>query len=437
MADGSGGRQERRAAGCGRGRGRIPRAPSGGWRRRRLRAASASPHTAAPPAPALHPAPTPQFLPPLLVDSAIRIDFFMFSKVWCGARRAAGGQRPGCGRAGWEAGGQQDRGNGQLSPRQHRPPTQPPLPLRPPPHPPTHPPPSLLQLWVHILSMAFVMVILSAIILTPRERFRAAACPPACACACGARLGATQACPAAARRWPRVAPAAAWLHPPPTRTLTRTPTLPQPPPPAVILFVLGFASRGFSWVHGALFAAMIASTDALAATAILKQGGALADVCQGAAVGGSAPGPPCAVARQPCQPAGAGLRRTSRSARRLHPPHPPRPHPTAGGGPEKLVVLMEGEALLNDASGACVCVCVCRVGGSCCCCLLVWAGRHCRLLSACACLGVLLPAAAPAMPLLPSFHFAAPPGSHPLTHTTLHCPPWLHPPTPPRSHHAV
>jgi NhaP-type Na+/H+ or K+/H+ antiporter len=43
-------------------------------------------------------------------------------------------------------------------------------------------------------------------------------------------------------------------------------------PPAVILFGLGFASRGFTWVHGALFAAMIASTDALAATAILKAG---------------------------------------------------------------------------------------------------------------------------------------------------------------------
>ena len=43
--------------------------------------------------------------------------------------------------------------------------------------------------------------------------------------------------------------------------------------PAVILFGLGFADKGFTWAHGALFAAMIASTDALAATAILKQGG--------------------------------------------------------------------------------------------------------------------------------------------------------------------
>ncbi|KAL6780791.1 hypothetical protein ACKKBF_B11690 [Auxenochlorella protothecoides x Auxenochlorella symbiontica] len=102
------------------------------------------------------------FLPPLLVDSAIRIDFFMFRK-----------------------------------------------------------------LSLHAVMMAFVMVVLSALILTP-----------------------------------------------------------------LILFVLGFQDRGWSWVHGALFASMIAPTDALAAAAILKQ----------------------------------------------------------GGGPERLVVLMEGEALLNDAS---------------------------------------------------------------------------------------
>eukprot|EP00887_Chlorella_sp_A99_P005087 scaffold25.g5087.t1 len=108
------------------------------------------------------------FLPPLLVDSAIRIDFFMFSKIW-----------------------------------------------------------------VHSLLLAFVMVFITALVLTP-----------------------------------------------------------------IILFVMGFAGRGWSWVNGALFAAIIAPTDALAATAVLKQGGR------------------------------AG----------------------AGGGPEKLVVIMEGEALWNDAS---------------------------------------------------------------------------------------
>ncbi|KAL4430847.1 hypothetical protein ABPG75_006103 [Micractinium tetrahymenae] len=59
-----------------------------------------------------------------------------------------------------------------------------------------------------------------------------------------------------------------------------------------ILFVLGFTNRGWSWIQGAVLAAMLAPTDAVAVTAILK----------------------------------------------------------AGGGPENMVVLMEGEALLNDAS---------------------------------------------------------------------------------------
>lgn len=61
----------------------------------------------------------------------------------------------------------------------------------------------------------------------------------------------------------------------------------------IVLYVMRFASRGWSWVHGALLASMLAATDAIAATAILKQ----------------------------------------------------------GGGPERLVVLLEGEAMLNDASG--------------------------------------------------------------------------------------
>ena len=52
-------------------------------------------------------------------------------------------------------------------------------------------------------------------------------------------------------------------------SLCPTPALLNHP---VILFGMGFANRGFTWAHGALFAAMISSTDALAATAILKQG---------------------------------------------------------------------------------------------------------------------------------------------------------------------
>ncbi|PSC75198.1 Sodium hydrogen exchanger 7 [Micractinium conductrix] len=60
----------------------------------------------------------------------------------------------------------------------------------------------------------------------------------------------------------------------------------------IILFALGFDARGFTWAHVALFSAMVASTDALSVTAILKK----------------------------------------------------------TGGPELLVTLLEGESLLNDAS---------------------------------------------------------------------------------------
>lgn len=127
------------------------------------------------------------FLPPLLVDSAIRIDFFMFRKV----RVGRGPPRP------WN----------YLQERVCDLPDQPALPS--PAHPISHPLPPFLpaQLSLHAVMMAFVMVVLSALILTP-----------------------------------------------------------------LILFVLGFQDRGWSWVHGALFASMIAPTDALAAAAILKQG---------------------------------------------------------------------------------------------------------------------------------------------------------------------
>lgn len=66
----------------------------------------------------------------------------------------------------------------------------------------------------------------------------------------------------------------------------------MPHPAAVILFVLGFSSRGFTWVHGALFSAMIASTDALAATAILKQGAQGAGGRQGGGMLGKGSRPP-------------------------------------------------------------------------------------------------------------------------------------------------
>ena len=103
------------------------------------------------------------FLPPLLLDEALHLDFFLFRKIW-----------------------------------------------------------------VHAIMLAFVMVIISTVVLTP-----------------------------------------------------------------IILFALGFQSRGWSWVHGALFSAIIAPTDALAVAAILSQ----------------------------------------------------------SNGPEHLITLVQSESLLNDASG--------------------------------------------------------------------------------------
>ena len=47
---------------------------------------------------------------------------------------------------------------------------------------------------------------------------------------------------------------------------------------AFILFVLGFGGRGWDWIHGALLAAMLAPTDAVAVTAILKTGGGPEDM---------------------------------------------------------------------------------------------------------------------------------------------------------------
>lgn len=84
------------------------------------------------------------------------------------------------------------------------------------------------KIWIHAVLLAFVMVLISAILLTP-----------------------------------------------------------------IILFVMGFQNRGWTWVHGALFSAIIAPTDALAVAAILSQ----------------------------------------------------------SGGPERLTTLVQSESLLNDASG--------------------------------------------------------------------------------------
>lgn len=39
-----------------------------------------------------------------------------------------------------------------------------------------------------------------------------------------------------------------------------------------VLYALGFSSKGMDWVHGALFASMLAPTDAVSVTALLKAG---------------------------------------------------------------------------------------------------------------------------------------------------------------------
>jgi hypothetical protein len=43
----------------------------------------------------------------------------------------------------------------------------------------------------------------------------------------------------------------------------------------VLLYVFGLKELGWEWQHGALFSAMIASTDAVAVSAILKKGAVL------------------------------------------------------------------------------------------------------------------------------------------------------------------
>ncbi len=40
----------------------------------------------------------------------------------------------------------------------------------------------------------------------------------------------------------------------------------------ILLYVLGLKDLGWTWQHAALFSAMIASTDAVAVSAILKKG---------------------------------------------------------------------------------------------------------------------------------------------------------------------
>jgi hypothetical protein len=103
---------------------------------------------------------------------------------------------------------------------------------------------ALMQLWVHIILNAFVMVVLSTIMLSPRK------------------LTCLLHSPTCINVDSHVPQKAAYMLASKLCVVL----------PAVILFVLGFAGRGFNWVHCAVFSAMIASTDAVSTTAILKQG---------------------------------------------------------------------------------------------------------------------------------------------------------------------
>ncbi len=164
---------------------------------------------------------------------------------------------------------------------------------------------------------------------------------------------------------------------------------PARPVAAVILFAMGFGSRGFTWAHVALFSAMVASTDALSVTAILKKSGSQWD----GAGGGAFPAvcnTPTRVQIQQCLHCACSSARLMPCARWVCSPRVERLScrhhrcHCAAGGPERLVTLMEGESLLNDASGEVADVWSCsimvrlpsRAARRCC-----WRLRHCRPLS--------------------------------------------------------
>ena len=137
---------------------------------------------------------------------------------------------------------------------------------------------SSLQLWPHILILAYGMVLLSAAVLTP-----------------------------------------------------------------FILFVLGFSSRGWNWIQGAVLAAMLAPTDAVAGARPRggrQRGAARARLEVASVIRASLLRTPAAIVAVP-SPLPRRLAPRRRAVTAIL---------KAGGGPEAMVVLMEGEALLNDAS---------------------------------------------------------------------------------------
>eukprot|EP00798_Chlamydomonas_sp_ICE-L_P030884 gene30884-35932_t len=95
-----------------------------------------------------------------------------------------------------------------------------------------------------------------------------------------------------------------------------------------MLWMIGLASQGWTWVHVALFSSIVAVTDAVAVAAILKSCGApeeLGALLEGESLFNDASGIVFFVA------VAASLK--------------------SCGAPEELGALLEGESLFNDTSG--------------------------------------------------------------------------------------
>lgn len=99
----------------------------------------------------------------------------------------------------------------------------------------------------------------------------------------------------------------------------------------IMLYILQLQHFHWAWYHAALFGAIIASTDAVAIVAVLKKCKAPDHV----------PGDPCC---NQYHTLGCHCVKMEALLDTLL------VHSHAGGGPRKLRIIMEGEALLNDAS---------------------------------------------------------------------------------------
>ena len=142
----------------------------------------------------------------------------------------------------------------------------------------------------------------------------------------------------------------------------------------ILLYGFDLRHAGWRWQHAALFTSMVAGTDAVAVSAIIKGGPPLASppqhrLCsprsQPFANCQISPQTPCASRhftvtqfRMRLPSAAASERQQSRCMRwtgfSLHVRLPAIPAlevcMSAGGGPEDMAALLEGESLFNDAS---------------------------------------------------------------------------------------